>query len=489
VTTSDIEARERDHPLWHSDHIVLTTVGVDIGSATVQVVFCRLRLRRMARALSARYAVVERDTWYRSPVAFTPFHAGELDAAALAEFTTASYVAAGIAPASVDTGVVILTGEAADRRNARIVADVLAGIGGRFVSVAAGHRLEAVLAAHGSGAVALSRTAASRILNIDIGGGTTKLALVVSGVVVATAALHAGARLVAFDRADRVERLDPAGARLAAACGYSWAPGVRVEPEQVRTVAGHLASAIIEAARGGSGSHGLWLTEPLAVPEVDAVIFSGGVAEYIGGHETVSHRDLGQPLGAELDRRQGELPAVVVPAAARLRATVVGAGQHSVQVSGNTIYTRPRSALPLRDLPVVRPHLALGDVVDPDAVALAIREHMRPLGEVADGPVAIALDWSGDPSYARLRGLALGIRAARGDAVAAGWPLCLVFDHDVAQLVGMQLEDLMPGGTRTGPVVIVDGVTLADLDFIDIGPVMPHSGTVAITIKSLLFGL
>ena len=40
---------EEDHPLWKLDTITLTSVGIDIGTATSQIIFSRLVLRRLGR--------------------------------------------------------------------------------------------------------------------------------------------------------------------------------------------------------------------------------------------------------------------------------------------------------------------------------------------------------------------------------------------------------------------------------------------------------
>ncbi|HEY1487810.1 MAG TPA: ethanolamine ammonia-lyase reactivating factor EutA [Micromonosporaceae bacterium] len=489
-----MDTREHEHPLWISDRIRLASVGIDIGSATSQTVFSTITLRRMGRELSSRYVIVNREVSYRSPIHLTPFQPnGDIDGAALSTLIAECYAEAGVAPAAVDTGVVILTGEAADRRNARIMADILAGFGGRFISVAAGHHLEGVLAAHGCGAVALSRATGVRVLTIDIGGGTTKLALVRDGAVDGTAALHLGGRLVAFDDAGRVTRIEAAGVAIARACGLRWRLGDPVPAAEVTTVGHWMAEQILGAvgARPTADVHtGLWLTAPLAVPAVDAVVVSGGVGEYVYDSGIRFRGDLGHAIGSALRDGVARLPAPLAPATARIRATVLGAAEHTVQVSGSTLYVVPPSTLPLRNVRVIRPRIALPDVPDSAHVATEIRAKMHAAG-VVDGAqdVALALDWQGDPTYHRLSALAAGVRAALPGTIAAGRALCLVFDHDVAHLVGACLQGLTPPDAPAGPVVVIDGVNLSDLDFIDIGAIMPGSGTVIITIKSLVFGL
>ena len=164
--------------LWLADHIQLVSVGIDIGSSGTQVIFSRVYMRRLAEDLTSRYFVVKRETLHQSPVALTPYQSEErIDERAVGEIIDRAYEEAGIHPDNIDTGAVILTGEALRRENAKAIAGIIAEKGGEFVCAAAGHHMEAMLAAYGSGAATLSNAAHQRILNIDIGGGTTKLGI------------------------------------------------------------------------------------------------------------------------------------------------------------------------------------------------------------------------------------------------------------------------------------------------------------------------
>ncbi|MFL5105680.1 MAG: ethanolamine ammonia-lyase reactivating factor EutA, partial [Xanthobacteraceae bacterium] len=215
-----------DNPIWQQDNVTLHSVGMDIGSSGTQVVFSRLHLRRIGEELTSRYIVVRRDSVYRSPVALTPYTSDEsIDAAGLGSIIDAAYGEARIGPEDVDTGVVILTGEALRRANAEAIAGVLAETGGELVTATAGHNMEAMLAAYGSGAAQASYDRDCRILNVDIGGGTTKLAILDHGKVAATAAVHVGGRLQVVDDDGRITRLDPAGAQHAARAGFEWSLG------------------------------------------------------------------------------------------------------------------------------------------------------------------------------------------------------------------------------------------------------------------------
>ncbi|HEY3074254.1 MAG TPA: ethanolamine ammonia-lyase reactivating factor EutA, partial [Burkholderiales bacterium] len=123
-----------ENALWQADNITLTSVGIDIGSAGTQVIFSRLRMRRMGEDLSSRYFVVGRDTLYESPVALTPYASEvRIDEQAIGTIIDDAYAAAGIHPDAIDTGSVILTGEALRRENAQAIGELLAEIGGEFV--------------------------------------------------------------------------------------------------------------------------------------------------------------------------------------------------------------------------------------------------------------------------------------------------------------------------------------------------------------------
>ena len=367
----DLEA----NPIWQQDHITLTSVGIDIGSAGTQVLFSKIALRRRGEDLSSRYTVVQRETVYRSPVALTPYLSEtRIDERALGAIVDDAYAAANVHPDDVDTGVVILTGEALRRENAQAIADVLADQVGEFVCATAGHHMEAMLAAYGSGAAKASHDLGKRILNVDIGGGTTKLAIVDAGKVVATAAIHVGGRLLVVDDERRITRLDPGGKRLAAAAGFDWNLGDIASEQDVARVAALMADAVIEAVTTRPPSdfaESLHLTDPIDTATVEAMMFSGGVAEYVYAREPREFGDWGPALGSAVAARiaEGRFPWPLLPAGECIRATALGASEYSVQLSGNTTYiSSPGRLLPKRNLQVLQPDLDFAGDVDAAAV-------------------------------------------------------------------------------------------------------------------------
>lgn len=482
------------NPIWQQDNVTLRSVGIDIGSSGTQVAFSQLHLRRLGEDLTSRYTVIRRDTLFQSQVELTPY-TGErtIDAARLAAIIGDAYEAAGQHPDGIDTGVLILTGEALRRDNASRIAEVLAAHGGELVCASAGHNMEAMLAAYGSGAARVSHDHGARILNIDIGGGTTKLGLIDNGRVIATAALHVGGRLQVVDDDDRVVRLEPAGRLHASRAGFTFSLGDEVKESELDHVAEGMADAVISAITERplpAAIRRLFLTEPIDdFGTLNGIMFSGGVGEYVYGRELRDFGDLGRRFGGALRTRAaaGALPAPLLPAGECIRATVLGASEYSVQLSGNTSYiSDPESLLPRRNLQVIRPEYTLDGTPDPGVLAAAIRKHLVAFDLDATSELALAMNWEGAPAYERLLGFAQGITRALAQRIDRRLPLYLILDGDVALTLGSILREELGVDSE---LLVIDGVRLWDFDYIDIGKLREPSHTVPVTIKSLVFSL
>jgi len=184
---------------------------VDIGSSTSHLVFSRIVLERLTAATSSPSAKASispiscsrrirprkpstptRSRFHPAPI---PRRQGRCD--------------------EIDTGALILTGVAVRRRNARRIGELFAAQAGKMVAVSAGDSLETVMAAYGSGAAARSIRSAAPVMNVDIGGGTSKIAVCAEGKVTDVTAVDVGARLVVLDGDRRIVRLEEAGAASA----------------------------------------------------------------------------------------------------------------------------------------------------------------------------------------------------------------------------------------------------------------------------------
>jgi ethanolamine utilization protein EutA len=475
--------------LVDEDEIVVLSVGVDIGSSTSHLVFSRIVLER----LDSRYVVTTRETFYQSDILLTPYsREGEetIDAGALGAFIERQYKDAKVNPDEIDTGALILTGVAVRRTNARKIGELFARQAGKMVAVSAGDNLETVMAAYGSGAVARSIRDHTTVMNVDVGGGTSKIAVCADGKVIDLTAIDVGARLVCLDDAGRIARIEEAARRFAAELGIKLELGAPLSPDHARALAASMADRLFETMRAGAptvAGSGLCRLDPLSYRgAIDEVTFSGGVSEYIYGRETTTFGDLGVLLAQEIRSRVEGWGPAIEPSNEGIRATVVGASQYTTQVSGSTIYVSPMEILPLRNVPVIAPTLQLdGEVINSAGVAAAIKGVLRrlDLGN-GDTPVAVFVPWRGSATFQRLHAFCEGAVSGLSDILAHGHPLVLAGDGDVGGLLGIHLHEEMK---LTNGVVSIDGLELKDFDFIDIGTMLPTSGAVPVVIKSLIF--
>jgi ethanolamine utilization protein EutA (predicted chaperonin) len=474
-----------DRNMAEEDRLVLTSVGVDIGSSTSHLLFSRLELERQDN----RYVTVQRDVLYQSDILFTPYRDGStIDQAALGEFIAQQYAAAGINRAAVDTGALILTGVALLRENARAIGDLFAAEAGRFVAVSAGDNLEATMAAHGAGAVRLSESCPA-VLNVDIGGGTTKVVISRGGHATELMAMDVGARLVAHDAAGRVTRLEASGREIGRRLGLDLALGGSVGESDLRKLSAYMVDELLgEISANGAGrrSH-LLRTGPLRDRSgIAAITFSGGVSEFVYDRAPRGFGDLGALLAEEIRRRAADFGAPIVDAPGGIRATVIGASQYTIQVSGSTIYLSPLDVVPVRNIPVVMPAFPWhADDFSTDDVSQVIRDALRRFDLVeANVPVAVAARWEGSATYGRIKAFCSGTLDAMQPHLDKGHPLILVFDSDIGGLVGLHLGEELHLAV---PIISIDGLELREFDYIDIGNLIPSSGAVPVVIKSLVF--
>ena len=477
--------------IWAQENVEFKTVGIDIGSSTSHLLFAKVSLQRQSQGLSSRFVVIGREIVWRSPILLTPFLPdGTIDAQALGAFIARCYADAGFAQSDIDSGAVILTGEAIKRKNARAIDELYAAEAGKFVCATAGHKLECRLAAHGSGAVALSKARETCILHADVGGGTTKLAVIDNGQIVGLSAFAVGGRLLATDAQSAWIRIDDSARLVAEDLGIEPTPRTLADAAVRQKIVRRLAAIAADylTARPLDGlAEALRLTEPLPRGHApSAISFSGGVAEYMFGHERQEFGDIAKPLAAELAAelsRRSTLP--LVDPGQRIRATVIGASQFTVQVSGKTIYLPDPYVLPVHNVPVLRVELDSADIIDQARLTEAIRVRLDEFDLDRNPRLAVAFSWRGDPEHSRLKAAGEAIVRALTPLAARIKLLLLMIDGDVGKTLGRLLHRELGW---PGKLVSIDGIELQDLDYVDLGELIAPPGVVPVVIKSLLFG-
>ena len=473
-------------------HESLLSVGIDIGTSTTQLVISRLTLENRAGPFSVpRIAIGEKEVLYRSAIHFTPLLSETaIDAEGVRAIVAEEYRRSGFRQTDISTGAVIITGETARKENAKQVLSALSDFAGDFVVATAGPDLESILAARGAGIDEYSKEHHEKILHFDIGGGTSNLALYDSGTLTATGCLDVGGRLIKIER-ERVTYVSPALERLGMSVSGVPIPkvGEQAEASSLEPVVSALTRALEQAA-GLIPPDGLlealitrdtsW-TPP---KEVDGTSFSGGVADCIWSppEDAFTYGDIGVLLGRAIAASPAFQRVGILRGAETIRATVVGAGSHAIQVSGSTIFYRNVS-FPLKNLPVLR--LTADEEKSGDALAAALREKA---GWFADqgGMTQIALSLRGEPNpaYHKIQDLARGIKAGMEPLLERGMFPVIAVEGDMAKVLGQTLWPLLGA---EGAILCLDGVSAGSGDFLDIGAPAAGGAVLPVVVKTLAF--
>ncbi|PKM81854.1 MAG: ethanolamine ammonia lyase-activating protein [Firmicutes bacterium HGW-Firmicutes-14] len=480
-----------------TNYQTVISVGIDIGTTTTQIVVSRITIRNTAPGSSVpRMEITDKEVVHRSKIYFTPLRDHQIiDADAVAQIVLREYREAGLTPEQVDTGAVIVTGETAKKENAKNIVESMAGLAGDFVVATAGVNLESVLAGKGSGAAAHSREKHSVTLNIDIGGGTSNIGVFKNGQVIETACLNIGGHLIEVERqGDRITYISEPARAILRECGLSWQTGDMPGLDELKSVARLMAKCIIETITTENVSSitgELLMTPPLRLDyRVDSIMFSGGVADFIYGDfrpvsvsQVSEYGDIGPLLGWAVKEELSAAGIVPEKPGETIRATVIGAGAHSVDISGSTI-TVDKAVLPIRNVTVVSPFVK-GVPESPGEITTAVHRAAQRI--ISDGSaqfVAFAMAGPAEVSFAAVQELAQGIAQGAADFISRDKPLIVVVEKDCAKILGQCLKIIL--GDK-GEVVCIDQIVVGEGDYIDIGKPIMGGRVVPVVVKTLVF--
>ena len=433
----------------------LLSVGLDVGTTSTQLVVSRLTVENRASSFAVPdMDITERNVLYKSPVYFTPLlDERHVDGAGIREIVQAEYQKAGIRREDVDTGAIIITGETSRKENARAVLDALSDYAGDFVVATAGPDLESVLAAKGAGAVELSRTTGKPVLHMDIGGGTSNLALIEDGKITRTGCLNVGGRLIKFRENGEITYVSSVLSGI-----FSGKPGEIATQAELRELAQSLTQALEMAAglREPTQLMEKLLTEETGrkwnPPAGEVIIsFSGGVADCMAEELPWNQfGDLGPILGQTI-RKSSLCRGQYALGRETIRATVIGAGSYSTQLSGSTVYSQ-NVRFPLKNLPVVEKN-----------------------SELYEGSVVLSVPGITSPTYAQVREI------ARELAQTQPPELYICLEADMAKALGQALAARLPPETR---ILCIDRIRVGENSYLDIG--QPVGGAFPVVVKTLV---
>ena len=433
----------------------LLSVGLDVGTTSTQLVVSRLTVENRASSFAVPdMDITERNVQYKSPAYFTPLlDERHVDGAGIREIVQAEYQKAGIRREDVDTGAIIITGETSRKENARAVLDALSDYAGDFVVATAGPDLESVLAAKGAGAVELSRTTGKPVLHMDIGGGTSNLALIEDGKITRTGCLNVGGRLIKFRENGEITYVSSVLSGI-----FSGKPGEIATQAELRELAQSLTQTLEMAAglREPTQLMEKLLTEETGrkwnPPAGEVIIsFSGGVADCMAEELPWNQfGDLGPILGQTI-RKSRLCRGQYALGRETIRATVIGAGSYSTQLSGSTVYSQ-NVRFPLKNLPVVEKN-----------------------SELYEGSVVLSVPGITSPTYAQVREI------ARELAQTQPPELYICLEADMAKALGQALAARLPPETR---ILCIDRIRVGENSYLDIG--QPVGGAFPVVVKTLV---
>ncbi|KXH70158.1 MAG: hypothetical protein AM326_01035 [Candidatus Thorarchaeota archaeon SMTZ-45] len=481
-------------PADNVEYMKVLSVGIDIGSSTSHLIFSRLTLKRETSMfnITNRFNLVNREIIYESSIIFTPLiDRYNIDVEAVIEFCEEEYKKAGIAPEMVETGAVLVTGETAKKQNAAEIVNRLSSESGKFVSAAAGPNLESLLSAMGSGIVDQSLYSQKSHLHVDIGGGTSNLAIASRGQVLSTSCINIGGRLLGIDEDFKIWRIDGPTQFLMNELGMTYQIGDTIAEEDARTIAREYAKALVEVMQSPAESKvakELMMTDDLDfTTPVDVYSFSGGVSEmFYGSDETFD--DIGVMLAEEIKTLVEELGLPIVEPEHKIRATVIGAGAFSLSVSGSTTFFDENIELPVANIPVLPVNISNGEFA-PERLVEEIRKSFTKF-DMVEGEDTVALYfkdrvvtrvYTGDgwlPPFAK------SIEKALSNTASKKRLIILIFGYDVAKRLGLVIRDET---SIKSNILVLDELQLEAGDWIDIGVPFKSTESFPVTVKSLVF--
>ena len=474
----------------------ILSAGIDIGTSTTQLVFSRMLLQNTGGfGKIPQIKVISKEVIYRSQVYFTPLLSREeIDGKWVDRIIKKEYRKAGIKPADLSTGAVIITGETSRKKNAEDVVEAIADVAGDFVMATAGADLESVLAGKGAGAAELSRKTGKIVANLDIGGGTTNICLFENGNVLDTACFDIGGRLVKINDG-KITYIAPKVSWLASQLGLEIKEGQDADLHKLKiltdAMAEILAAAVsLENKNAGSLNADVYIEKMKTNHGVtcekkpELITFSGGVAscfEEIG--DIFRYGDIGVLLAQSIQESSSFRQGNVCKAKETMRATVIGAGNYSMNISGSTIeYTE--DTFPLKNIPVVKLVLEQDtDIADLDEKlhrAMQIYHERRGEGR----QIAIAMKGLKCPSFAQIQEIAGKLTEQYDRECEPEQALIIVLEEDIGKALGQALHHRIKNRRK---IICIDGIYCESGDFVDLGEPIVSGKVIPVIVKTLIF--
>ncbi|MFW2490601.1 ethanolamine ammonia-lyase reactivating factor EutA [Clostridium chromiireducens] len=460
------------------------SIGVDIGTSTTEVIISRLKIKNILSSSLIKETVIEgKEIIYKSPVIVTPLlDEVTIDFNGIKDIVSKALKESNIDKNQISTGAVIITGETARKENAEEVSKNLSEYLGDFVVATAGPKLESLLAGYGSGASEMSKNLSRRVVNLDIGGGTTNVSVFNCGECEQTFALDIGGRLIKFNTDGEIIYISKRIEFMLKEMNLNIQVGRKPKLQNLIHICEKLSKCLLEVCclkELSADTKRLFISEGYEPFETDYISFSGGVGEYVlEGHRKISiegtqkHNDIGPLLGNCISREFKNYKNIILSTKEKIRATVIGAGNYSLNISGSTIAFE-KAALPLKNIPIIKPFEKKENLNE------IYNKAMKKIDLLNESMVAISLIGPRSPSYEEIK--LIGNQIIKVFKIVSG-PLIVILENDFAkalgQVISLNLEEKRE-------VICIDKISTKNGDYIDIG--LPMGDAIPVVIKTLIY--